>query len=246
MQEMVAFAHALKGKTDLGGQWQALYDIARAHGFDKVIYGFVPAVMTQPFDDEIIWLRHCPEPWEEHYQLFHFADNDPVVRHCSLSVRPMDWCILEQYSENGMFDEPTRRICLDAREFGMRRGISFPLRDGTGAKGGVSFGASKDVGEKEYRRDIAPHYELVQTCAEYFHAYANRHALSARRYQLTDRERECLKWLCDGKQQKCIAHAMGVCPATVEGYVRSLKRKLYAATIPQIVARAISLNLLDT
>lgn len=245
MQEVVEFAHKLKGLNKIDEQWQALCAIATGHGFDKVIYGFVPAVMTRQFHEEIIWLRNCPQAWEAHYQQFHFADSDPVVRHCSQSEKPMDWRVLEQCSENGMFDEPTRRICLDARQFGMRRGVSFPLRDGMGAKGGISFGASCDAGEREYRRDIARHYDFLQTCAEYFHAYANRHSLSERRYKLTPREKECLKWLCSGTVQKVAAHRMGVAEPTVESYVRSLKRKLNAATIPQIVARAISLNLLD-
>lgn len=155
----------------------------------------------------------------------------------------MDWKLLETNSENGVFTEQARQICLDAREFGMRRGVSFPLRDGSGGKGGISFGAGADISEDCYRRNVVHYFTTLRFYAEVFHAFADKRSLSRLRFELTPREEECLKWLCGGLQQKIIAHKMGISQAMVEKHVSNLKVKLNSATLPQIVAKATLLNL---
>jgi LuxR family quorum sensing-dependent transcriptional regulator len=246
MLDLMAFACALKQAPDAEAQWRLLARQAELHGFDKVTYGFLPLGSTAPVEQAVIWMRNSPAAWVEHYQQCDFASHDPIIHHCNRSRRPVDWRELEANCTNGRFCAEVRRVCLDARQFGLRHGISFPLRDAIGAKGGISFGARSDVAEQEYRSDLARHHPLLQVCADMFHAGLDRRSLAAQRYELNERERECLKWLAVGLKQKNIAHKMGVAPPTIELYVRSIKRKLNAASTAQIIAKAVSLDLIDS
>jgi DNA-binding NarL/FixJ family response regulator len=66
----------------------------------------------------------------------------------------------------------------------------------------------------------------------------------APRISLTEREADVLAELSEGKNNKLIAHALGVAEPTVKMHLSSLARKLDASNRTQILTRALAMGLL--
>ena len=62
---------------------------------------------------------------------------------------------------------------------------------------------------------------------------------------VTQREREILCWLREGKSNLQIAEELGISALTVKNHVQKILRKLNAANRAQAVAQAMSLQLLE-
>ncbi|MBW8891776.1 MAG: hypothetical protein JF617_06320, partial [Burkholderiales bacterium] len=62
---------------------------------------------------------------------------------------------------------------------------------------------------------------------------------------VTQREREILGWLREGKSNQQIADELGISALTVKNHVQKILRKLNAANRAQAVAQAMSLQLLE-
>lgn len=62
---------------------------------------------------------------------------------------------------------------------------------------------------------------------------------------VTQREREILSWLREGKSNQQIADELGISALTVKNHVQKILRKLGAANRAQAVAQAMSLQLLE-
>lgn len=62
---------------------------------------------------------------------------------------------------------------------------------------------------------------------------------------VTQREREILGWLREGKSNQQIAEQLGISALTVKNHVQKILRKLNAANRAQAVAQAMSLQLLE-
>jgi transcriptional regulator EpsA len=62
---------------------------------------------------------------------------------------------------------------------------------------------------------------------------------------VTDRERQILAWVREGKSNQQIAEVLGISPLTVKNHVQKILRKLGASNRAQAVAQAMSQGLLE-
>ena len=60
---------------------------------------------------------------------------------------------------------------------------------------------------------------------------------------ITEREREILRWVRDGKSNQAIADELNISALTVKNHIQKILRKLTAANRAQAVAKAMSMNL---
>lgn len=60
---------------------------------------------------------------------------------------------------------------------------------------------------------------------------------------ITEREREILRWVRDGKSNQAIAEELNISALTVKNHIQKILRKLTAANRAQAVAKAMSMNL---
>ncbi|MES2089044.1 MAG: XrtB/PEP-CTERM-associated transcriptional regulator EpsA [Pseudomonadota bacterium] len=72
-------------------------------------------------------------------------------------------------------------------------------------------------------------------------AQANERVRNA--VSITEREREILRWVRDGKNNQAIAEELNISPLTVKNHIQKILRKLTAANRAQAVAKAMSMNL---
>lgn len=62
---------------------------------------------------------------------------------------------------------------------------------------------------------------------------------------LTEREREILRWVRDGKSNQAISDELGISALTVKNHVQKILRKLGAANRAQAVAKALMMNVFN-
>lgn len=62
---------------------------------------------------------------------------------------------------------------------------------------------------------------------------------------ITDREREILRWVREGKSNQAISEELGISALTVKNHIQKILRKLGAANRAQAVAKAMSMNLFN-
>jgi transcriptional regulator EpsA len=67
----------------------------------------------------------------------------------------------------------------------------------------------------------------------------------APRGSVTDRERQILRWVREGKSNQQIAEVLGISPLTVKNHIQKILRKLGAGNRAQAVAQALAKNLID-
>ena len=61
----------------------------------------------------------------------------------------------------------------------------------------------------------------------------------SREIGLSNRERQCLLMISQGKQTKEIAKELDISPYTVEVYIKNIKRKLNCKTLPEVITEAM-------
>ena len=62
---------------------------------------------------------------------------------------------------------------------------------------------------------------------------------------ITDREKQILRWVREGKSNQQIAEVLGISPLTVKNHVQKILRKLESSNRAQAVAQAMQLGLLE-
>jgi DNA-binding CsgD family transcriptional regulator len=62
---------------------------------------------------------------------------------------------------------------------------------------------------------------------------------------LTEREKECLVWICKGKTYGEIANIIGISKGSVKTYLDNSRYKLNAINLPQACALVIAYNIIS-
>jgi LuxR family transcriptional activator of conjugal transfer of Ti plasmids len=135
-----------------------------------------------------------------------------------------------------------RRFFDEATAFGIRSGITVPIRGGFGRMAAFTLA----TGEREVHPEelMAKLKDVVQLAGLYFHTHVavrlDRPAgLRRAGAELTQRERQCLTWTAQGKTVADIAVLTKIAPRTVVFHLENARRKLDAVSIAHCVAQAL-------
>jgi len=185
-----------------------------------------------------------PKSWTGRYFDLGYQRVDPVVR------RARDEHDLFSWGGEASTPAGTReqnRFFEEATTFGIRSGITVPIRGGFGRM--AAFTLATDEVTQSTERLVAESKDVVQLVGLYFHTHVTtrlrvRLDRSDARIILTQRERQCLAWAAQGKIVADIAILVRIAPRTVVFHLENARRKLNAASIAQCVAEALRRGLL--
>jgi len=138
---------------------------------------------------------------------------------------------------------------LELHEFLKGRGIEIPVVFVTGhgdvptavsaMKGGAVDFIQKPFG---YREALAIIRRAFERDAEVGERRTRRSQLEVRLASLTEREREVMRWVIEGKQNKVIAGALAISVKTVEAHRAKVMEKLCVASVAELVQRMLQRN----
>ncbi|OCK59918.1 autoinducer binding domain-containing protein [Bradyrhizobium sp. LMTR 3] len=186
-----------------------------------------------------------PKSWTSRYFQLGYQQLDPVVRRARAEHALFSWggeasAVAGNREQRRFFDEATT--------FGIRSGITVPIRGGFGRM--AAFTLATGDRDLHPERLVADGKDLIQLVGLHFHCYvaARLDVLSASKLvasELSQRERQCLAWIARGKTVADIAVLVQIAPRTVVFHLDNARSKLGAASIAQCVAEALRRGLLS-
>ena len=121
--------------------------------------------------------------------------------------------------------------------------ISFP-ENSSRAKGAMGLIADPGIDAAAVDVIFAEKREEIMAVANMMHLRMIQLPFPSRRRPLTERQREALEWVADGKTSQDVALLMEVSPAMVEKHLRLARDALSVDTTTQAVAKAALMNLI--
>ena len=224
--------------TDAAEITALLSKLLNVYGLRSVAY--LGAGLTErPAGDPYLAVTYSPE-WVERYKAARFVDVDPAIRVGLRRMLPIDW------AEFDRTDKMVRRLFGEAGEFGLgRQGISLPVHGRHGDRALVSI--TSDARGRDWqhlRRNYMRDFHLL---ALHMHQAILRleSGQNAEHTALSPRERECLRWIAEGKTYWECSVILGLSEHTVRCYLESARHKLGAANTTHAVNKAARASLLS-
>lgn len=185
-----------------------------------------------------------PEAWLSHYFEMDYIAIDPIISHCHDHATPVSWEEAQQHHRRIVDPhlQKIRHLFGEAREFGLRNGVSVPLH-GPGMSWGLMSFASRDLDAMDFEQRL-PDLHLL---AHYVHEAARQFLRSKTPTPLpalTKRERECLSWAAEGKTSWEIGQLLNISERTSIFHLQNATHKLGVSGRQAAIARAISLGLI--
>jgi DNA-binding CsgD family transcriptional regulator len=184
-------------------------------------------------------LANYPAAWVERYKARHYALYDPVYQMAFLAKGPFTWDEAMR-----IFDAPeSRRVMDESRDYGLAKGIGLTIHRGFGEIVGFGF-SSSDPGMRSDRAALRA-LQLVS-----YHCYLSYDELfrpdeAGIKTTLSERERDVLSWIASGMTKAQTADLLCVSESCVKRHCESAFGKLDANSLPQAVASALKLGLID-
>lgn len=209
--------------------------IVQELGFDYCSYVLrQPIPLTNP---SMIWSSNYPTAWLQHYETNNYLAIDPTVQQAATRAQPVVW-------DSGSIGPPSE-FWDEASSFGICHGWTLLTRGPRAATGLLSLARSHEaisaaeLDDKELKLVWLAHqiHGMLDTL-ELHPGIPN----GVR--QLTDREREVLRWGADGKTAEETGTILGITERTVTYHVTSAMYKLDVTNKTQAVAKALLLKLI--
>ena len=210
----------------------ALKRFTRDSGFEKFAYAKLKGTQSQIYSD-------YPEEWQNQYVENNYLIADPVVATAKRLLQPFAWSAEQMVPQGGAI----KRIALEADSFGIRAGISIPVRAGFGAT------AMLTLATKSQEAATAGFRDVISASAAVAYLHAKMAHLSVQMHEglpvlLSPRELTCLAWAAQGKTKADTAAMIGIKEKTVRFYLESARKKLGAANTVHTVKVAADRKLL--
>lgn len=177
--------------------------------------------------------------WIDRYKARNYVEIDPVLQIGMRRMLPVDW------GDFGQLSGEVRDFFGEATEFGLgRRGLSVPIHGRHGDRALLSI--TSDLSGRDWFLERQHYTRDFQVLAIHTHALLLQlEGTPPRDVRLSPRERECLRWIAEGKTAWECAVILGLSPHTVRCYLESARHKLAASSNTHAVAKAIKADLLS-
>ncbi|NSZ03143.1 autoinducer-binding protein [Agrobacterium tumefaciens] len=182
--------------------------------------------------------NYHPE-WQDRYFDQRYAAIDPVVRTARSNVEAFAW----SNASSGRTTKERRKFCGEASEFGIRSGITIPIKVGFGRMAMLTL-ASCDAAFAEAQplntALAASSFGQVHSRIEFLRLRPT----SQTNIRMKAEELTCLRWSAEGKSMRAIAVIENTTYANVCFFLRNAKTALGASTLPQATALAKEFGLI--
>lgn len=207
--------------------------------FEFFLYGArFPTSFVKPTS---VIISGYPENWNPWYQERQYERIDPIIRHCAQHITPLTWDNLKAPHA----DVTTRTFMSEARDLGLRCGVSFPLHGSYGEK--ILFSLASGSKGSAAQQSVNNAFPYVPSLLAHIHETIRLlldDPAMIQDIQLSLREKECLLWSAEGKTAWEISQILHISERTVVFHLQNASEKLGVVNRQQAVARAISLGII--
>jgi DNA-binding CsgD family transcriptional regulator len=247
--DLFSFIECANRTQSLTALFGLLVSCASDEGFSQVAYGALNynEPVRQPEHLPPVVALNFPSDWCDRYFERKYHVIDPVVRRAPMLSGPFLW---DQLADRCQLQPSEKLVLKEAREAGLKHGVSVPLFGPLRRVSVVSFASRFD--------DVDPlhHIGHLNTLAWQFHVAFAEIARPAEncsnasesmdgKVRLSERERDCLQWTAEGKSSWDIGMILDISENTVNFHLNKAKRKLGTTNRTLAVVKAIRLNLIE-
>lgn len=235
------FVDKLADCESMDDAWDAYNEALGHYGVEHACYGFMATLPRKAVTTEVLtWSSH-DDRFTEAYMASNHPDNDWSVSWSMQQTQAQRWRTTEVLDGLSNEERKTEELAYD---FGLYEGIVVPIRGATPLSwGGIGL-AAPNLGEGEWGRLLASHQEKLETLSQAFHEYVLAHGFLGH-FELSEREREVLKWIACGLNKHDIADKLNISARTAEVHIYRIRRKLGCVNDAQVTAKALVFNLVS-
>jgi len=237
-----SFVDDISSVNDLDQLSQRFGRALKLFGIDTYALGVVTLPLRS--NPPEFYFNKWPEEWLHAYVELDFVSADPVVAAALRGPFPV---VLSELMQSRRLPKKSREMVdFMTKDFPWRDSIAVPIH-GLGREVGI-VGLAAERLDLSKRQRVAVHILSIQAFQQArLLAGKDLSPLQVKDWKgLTARERECLRWVAEGKSDSEISDILGISVRTAHFHIEHAKKKLGATTRAQAVAYAIRLGLIWT
>ncbi|WGH78685.1 LuxR family transcriptional regulator [Jannaschia ovalis] len=244
MTEIERFLLDLTRMTSLEAVWTAHQDRMAGYGFDRIMYAATRFKTDNGMGDmrDALVLTNYPADFTETYLEGGLFRDAPLVRWATRNVGSLSWTAILEDAKAGRLSQAELRVMEFNKRHGVNAGygISFPSVSPRTAHGiGLASTQMNQAEVDALWQEKGPEIELLNHVA---HLTILSLPYGEHGRPLTDRQREVLELVADGKTVGDAAMIMELTPATVEKHLRLAREALDVETTAQAIMKATAQN----
>jgi LuxR family transcriptional activator of bioluminescence operon len=181
-------------------------------------------------------LSNYPAEWMDIYFKQEKHKNDPVVAYMMNKHAPVQW---SQLIKLGKFNDANSQALMEeAKTYGLKNGLSIPIRSTSGEFAVFSLAIDDDteVGSDKLNQVLPFAHTFGVNLFERQLALMTSQTCKS---NLTNREKECLFWACEGKTAWEICQIINITERTVLFHLNNVTKKLGATNRQHAVSLAM-------
>ncbi len=227
--------------------WEEATAFYAGCGFSRVNYGYTRFRYDRSIGnpDDVIYLTTAGPEYARRYFAEGLYARTPVWKWAQANSGCCTWAWVREKLARGELTPDETDAVMQNAAMGITAGvtISFPPSS-TRSKGALGLIADVGLTPEDVEVIWAKRGGALQAVAHMMHLKIIQMPSQNRRRNLTERQREALEWVADGKTATDIAVLMGVSPAMVEKHLRLAREVLDVENTAQAVAKAALLNMI--
>ncbi len=237
--EMIEYIEKVIAAPTIEDLWSLHCDAMEEYGFDRLLYGFTrfrTATSLGSAEDFLILTNHSDAYMRP------FIDDGlyleaPTVRWALENSGTMSWRWIIEHPE--MLTESEKRVVELNRRYGINAGYTISFKDvSIRCKGAIGLIAHESLTQSDVDTLWAREGRKITAMNNIAHLRITSLPYAAAHKMLTQRQREALEWVGEGKTTQDIATIMGLTPATIEKHLRLAREALNVETTAQAVLKA--------
>lgn len=217
------------------------------HGFKRCNYGFTRfhGERTVGDPDDALFMTTCDANYAHFYFRSGFFARTPAFRWAQANTGACTWTWVREAFLAGQLSAEEAETVRQNAALGIVAGISISFPETSSrARGAMGLIADPGIDAAAVDQLFAEKRDEFLAVANMMHLRLIQLPFSIRRRPLTERQREALEWVADGKTTQDVALLMEVSPAMVEKHLRLAREALSVDTTTQAVAKAALMNLI--
>lgn len=227
--------------------WDLAASYFASHGFERCNYGFTRfrghSNVGDP--DDAMFLTTCDPSYAQFYFRNGFYARTPAFRWAQTNTGACTWTWVREAFLAGRLTPEEADTVRQNVAMGIVAGISISFPENSSrAKGAMGLIADSGLDAGSVDKIFAEKREEFMAIANMMHLRMIQLPYPSRRRALTERQREALEWVADGKTSQDVALLMEVSAAMVEKHLRLAREALSVDTTAQAVAKAAMMNLI--
>ena len=221
--------------------WAALCDQMKDYGFDRLLYGFTRFRTETSLGDpnDFVVLSNHSAAYRKGFVEDGLYRDAPMVHWALENEGVCSWRVLVDRILSGQLSEKARKVVEFNLTHKVHSGYTISFRSVSHrSKGAIALTGRADLTQDAVDAIWDRHGADILLLNNVAHLKILTLPVPLQGQTLTQRQREALEWVGDGKTTQDIALLLGLTPATVEKHLRLAREALDVETTAQAVLKA--------